>query len=128
MEIKKKKLLGLPSWGLALLAAIVFSIFLIVIASLVGSILPIDENIGEGIAYSLYGVAIAVACFFICKHNPKSVWYVPIIANILGILSAIVEPSFWISDLWILIGFGWILSIVASIIGRIVGQKRYELS
>jgi hypothetical protein len=123
METTEKKLPGLPSWLLALLTAFVFSILLIVIASLLGSILPIDENIGEGIAYVLYGMAIAAACFFICKHDPKSVWYVPIIANISGILSAVVEPSFWVTDLWILIGIGWILSIIAAIVGSVLGQK-----
>jgi hypothetical protein len=121
--MKENKLLRLPSWGLALLTAFVFSILLILIASLLGSILPIDENIGEGIAYILYGAAIAVACYFICRYNPKSVWYVPIIANISGILSAIVEPNFWITDLWIFMGIGWVLSIIGAIVGKIVGQR-----
>lgn len=123
MEIEKKKLLGLPSWGLALLIAFVSIILLILIASLLGPILPIDKNISEGIGYILYGIIVAIACFFICKHDPKSVWYVPIIANIPGIFSAIVEPNFWITDLWIFIGIGWVLSMIASIIGRVVGHR-----
>src|SRR4030066_1824233 len=117
MGTKEKKLLGMPSWGLALLTAFVTSILLIVIASLLGSILPIAENISEGIAYIVFNILVAAACFFICKHDPKSVWYVPIIANIPGIFSAIVEPNFWITDLWIFIGIGWVLSVVASILG-----------
>lgn len=127
MAIKEKKLLGLPSWALALLTAIVCSVLLIVVASLLGSVLPIDENIGEAIAYIFYGFTIAAACFLICKHDPKSFWYVPIIANIPGILSAIIEPNFWITDLWILICSGWVLSIIASIIGSVLGQKNRKL-
>ena len=107
MEIKKKRLLGLPSWGLALLAGFLSFIFLFIFAALLGSILPIDEDISEGIAYVLLGIIIAASCYFICKHNPKSVWYVPIIANIFGIFAAIVEPNFWITYLWILI-CGWL--------------------
>ncbi|OGU84683.1 MAG: hypothetical protein A2W11_07675 [Ignavibacteria bacterium RBG_16_35_7] len=128
MGTKEKKLLGMPSWGLALLTAFVTSILLIVIASLLGSILPIDENISEGIAYIVFNILVAAACFFICKHDPKSVWYVPIIANIPGIFSAIVEPNFWITDLWIFIGIGWVLSVVASILGAIVGRRSVSLT
>ncbi len=128
MEIKKQKLLGLPSWGLALLTAFVSIILLILIASLLGPILPIDKNLSEDIGYIIYGIIVAIACFFICKHNPKSVWYVPIIANIFGIFAAIVEPNFWITYLWILICGGWVLSIIASILGRVVGQRGYEIS
>jgi hypothetical protein len=126
VEIKEKKLLGLPSWGLALLTAFVSIILLFLLSSLLGSILPFDKNVGEGIGYIFYGIIVAIACFFICKHDPKSVWYVPIIANIPGIFSAIVESNFWITDLWIFICSGWILSIIASFIGRTVGQRSVQ--
>lgn len=123
MEIKEKKLLGLPSWGLALLTAFGSIILLILIASLLGPILPIDKNISEGIAYIFYGIIVAIACFLICKHDPQSVWYVPIIANIPGIFSAIVEPNFWTTELWIFICSGWVLSVIAAITGKIAGQR-----
>ncbi len=123
MTTKKQKLLfGLPSWGLALLAGFLSFFLLFFFAALLGSILPIDKDIGEEIAYVLLGIIIAAACYFICKNNPKSVWYVPIIANIFGIFAAIVEPNFWITDLWILICSGWILSVVTAIIGAKRGQ------
>ena len=123
MEIKEKKLLGLPSWGLSLLTAFVSLIFLFFFSALLGVIPQIDKNISEGIAYIVFNIIVAAACFFICKHNPKSVWYVPIICNAVGIISAIVEPNFWITDLWIFICSGWVLSIIAAIVGRIVGQR-----
>ena len=123
MERKEKKLLGLPSWGLALLTAFVSLIFLFGSAALLGPLLPIDKNISEGIAYIVFNILVAAACFFICKHNPKSVWYVPIICNAVGILSAIVEPNFWITDLWIFICSGWVLSIIGATIGAVVGHR-----
>jgi len=123
MEIKEKKLLGLPSWGLALLTAFLSIIFLMGSAALLGPLLPIDKNISEGIAYVVFNVLVAAACFFICKHNPNSVWYVPIICNAVGIISAIVEPNFWITDLWIFICGGWVLSIIGATIGAVVGHR-----
>ncbi|MFZ1290580.1 MAG: hypothetical protein WAR79_10845 [Melioribacteraceae bacterium] len=123
METQEKKLLGLPSWGLALLTAFVSLIFLFFFSALLDSILPIDKNISEGIAYIVFNVLVAMACFFICKHNPNSVWYVPIICNAGGILSAIIEPNFWITDLWIFICGGWVLSLIAAIVGKIAGKR-----
>ena len=123
MEIKEKKLLGLPSWGLALLTAFSSIIFLFGAAALLGSILPIDKNISEGIVYIVFNIIVAAACFFICKYNPNSVWYAPMICNAVGIISAIVEPNFWITNLWIFICSGWLLSIIAAIAGRTIGKR-----
>jgi uncharacterized membrane protein YvlD (DUF360 family) len=41
----------------------------------------------------------------------------------IGIISAIIEPNFWISSLWMFICGGWVLSIIASIIGYYIGRK-----
>lgn len=122
METKEKKLLGLSSWVLALLTAFLSLFFSFFFTDLLGPILTIDKDISEVIAYILLGIIIAAACYFICRHNPKSVCYVPIIANIPGIIAAIVEPNFWITYLWILICGGWVLSVIAAIIGAKLGQ------
>ena len=127
MKTKEKKyLFGIPSWGLSLLTALLSTIILIFVASLLGYIGPkmrIDENIGEGIAYIICDIIIAIACFFICRHNPKSIWYVPILCNTMGIISAIVEPNFWITSLWIVICGGWVLSLIGAISGAMVGNR-----
>ena len=120
---EQKSLFGIPSWGLSLLTAVLSGIILLFLASLLGSISKIDENISEGIAYIIYDIIIAIACFFICRHNPKSIWYVPILCNTMGIISAIVEPNFWITSLWIVMCGGWILSLIGAIIGAMVGQR-----
>jgi hypothetical protein len=120
---EQKSLFGIPSWGLSILTAISSTIILFFLASLLPYITKIPENITEGIAYIIYDIIIAIACFFICRHNPKSIWYVPILSNTVGIISAIVEPNFWITGLWILICGGWVLSLIGSIIGTMVGKR-----
>ena len=123
MKSKKQKcLLGLPSWGLSLLVAISAIIILVLLIYLLSLIFK-NENIAEGIAYVIYDIIIAAACFFICRNNPKSIWYVPILCNTMGIISAIVEPNFWITSLWILICSGWLLSVGSAISGAIIGKR-----
>ena len=79
---------------------------------------------GEAIPYILYGIVVAVCCYFIVKKNPNSIWYVPFICNVIGIIAAIVEPNFWIStSMWIPMCGGLVLSIIASIIGARKGRK-----
>jgi len=122
--IKKRKFLfGIPSWGLSLITSLLSLIFLMFFASILGSYSQLDENISEGIAYISYNILIAIACFYICRNNPKSFWYVPILCNTMGIISAIVEPNFWITPLWIVICGGWILSIIGAISGAKVGKR-----
>jgi hypothetical protein len=113
-----------PSALLAIFSFVVANIVLFGIGEGLGSFIKIKGDIGEAIPYILYDLVIAFCCYFIVKQNPKSIWYVPIICNVLGIISAIVEPTFWISALWIVIGSGWVLSIIVSIIGARAGKRK----
>ncbi|MCW8810734.1 MAG: hypothetical protein OQJ93_13220 [Ignavibacteriaceae bacterium] len=122
----KKQLFGLPSWGLSLIAGVLITILLIVIGSLLETILGRGGEVGEGIGYIIYAIAIATVCFFICRNDPSSVWYVPILCNVGGIISAFVEPNFWITSMWIFICSGWILSVISAIIGAILGKKSFN--
>jgi hypothetical protein len=112
-----------PSAALAIMTAVGATILLFAIGEGLGSFIKIKGDIGEAIPYFLYDIVIAFCCYFIVKQNPRSIWYVPIICNILGIISAIIEPSFWKTALWIVIGSGWVLSIITSIIGAQIGEK-----
>jgi len=120
---KQKAVFGIPIWGLSLITAAISLVFLFLLAALLSLIPRISEDIGELIAYASYGILIATACFFICRHNPKSIWYVPILCNTMGIISAIVEPNFWISALWIVMCSGWILSIIGAVGGALFGKR-----
>ena len=120
---KQKAVFGIPSWGLSLITAALSLVFLFLLAALLSLIPKMGEDIGELIAYVSYDVLIATSCFFICRHNPKSIWYVPILCNTMGIISAIVEPNFWITSLWIVICGGWILSLIGAISGAFIGRR-----
>jgi hypothetical protein len=123
--VKKSFLASLPSGVSALLSLIVFTVVSFVVGDLLNSFDP-----GSAIAYSLSGLLSATACFFIIKQNPKSIWYVPLIVNALFIFSAIVEPNFWKPPpdnlpgipMWIPVCSGWVLSIIASILGARMGK------
>jgi len=121
--MEHKYLFGVPSWVSSILVATLSLILLIIFNSVLNSIIGIDKNISEGISYIIYGLIIGLACFFICKSDPKSIWYVPLLSNVGGTITAIVEPSFWITPLWIYISIGWILSLIGSIMGTREGKR-----
>jgi hypothetical protein len=101
------------------------TIALMVVGDILTAIFMIPaSDIGDLVFYILYNLIIAGGCFYICWQNPKSVWYVPVLCNIIGIISAIIEPNFWISSLWIVICSGWLLSLISSITGAQFGRKK----
>jgi len=112
---KKSFLAGIPSWALALITAFLSFFLLFLIA----------YPFGEVIGYISYDIVIVISCFFICKMNPNSIWYVPFICNIVGIMAAFGEENFyWISTLLIVICGGWVLSLIVSIIGARIGKRK----
>jgi len=119
--MKSKGIMSWPSWSLSLLTLIVTTIALFIISEV---FLRGREN-GNAVTIIttvIYVLAIVVCCFFIVKKNLSSFWYVPLICNALTIITAFSE-DFWKGPDWIFICSGWVLSIVASIIGAIVGKR-----
>jgi O-antigen/teichoic acid export membrane protein len=92
-----------------------------------------DEKKSEMLGYTIitgifYVAVIVVACYFICRSHPRSVWYTPVICNtlviIMGITGAMDNPNFWRNSTTWLFFIGCILlSIIAAIIGARIGQK-----
>ena len=125
MKSKKKWVFmkGVPSSLQAFLLALIAMVLLFILAGLLGAIPFFAENSGESAAYIVHAIIIATGCYFICRKNPKSIWYVPIIANVMAIISAIVEPNFWITSLGIFLGISIVLSILTSIFGALQGKK-----
>ena len=121
---KKSILKGIPSWGLALLTVVVAFVILMVVGQIIASIFKIPEEKGELVFYIFYNLIIAIGCFLICKQNPKSILYVPLLCNVIGILAAIVEPTFWKSGLWIVICSGWAVSLGTALAGYYLGKKK----
>ena len=114
---------NIPSWVQSILWVIISTLILFGIGEGVGNIFKINENISGAIPYILFDILIAVGCFYIIKWNPKSIWYVLLICNAVGILAAIIEPTFWRTSLWMLYCGGWVLSIIASYLGARAGKK-----
>ena len=102
--------------------SIVWSICTMFISTLI--LFSIGEGAGNGTAgYVIADLLIALACFYIVKQNPASIWYAPVLSNGLGIIAAFAEPNFWITSLWILNAIGWGLSIGASVVGAVKGKR-----
>ena len=115
---RKSFLAGIPSWALALIA--MFIIFMALMG--IGESIKTETIAAEVLVYIIWGIVNAVCCFFIVRQNSKSVWYVPLIINVIFIIPAFVE-SMKISD-WIAICGILALSLIASIIGARIGRRK----
>lgn len=124
---KRSFLYGIPPWGLALLTAFLSMLVLFVSAGVISEVFKVGDS-WEFIAYILYHILITVACFFICRKFPGSIWYVPFLCNLILIISAVVEPTFWTSPMWIVICGGWILSVAGAVAGTIIGKRRFVIN
>lgn len=113
----------LRSLLIAILVAAIATCYLFFSTALFSLLIPIGEKVSVIIAYSVYNLIIAVGCYFLCQKNPDSVWFVPLICNATGIVSAFIDPNFWVTSIWILTVFGWMISLTASIWGYDVGRK-----
>ena len=131
MKTNKRKsfLAAIRSMGLALIILVVSTWFLIGV---------FYEMLGEKIKYEhpdiwlsqywdiivliLYILIITVACFYLVKKNPISIWFVPLICNAYGIVNSIVDTAFWKDSHGIILCLGLVISIVASIIGARIGK------
>jgi hypothetical protein len=107
----------------ALMVGFVSPIVLIVLGDLFGT--P-GRNFspGENVAFALYALLVAGACFVICRRHPRSGWYVPFICNTAGIVAACIEPNFWRTRMWIPFVAVWILSAAATLAGICLGRSR----
>jgi hypothetical protein len=113
---RKSRFIPVPSWVLSLLAAILAAIIL-------GMINGMDLSVSDNIKYGIWGSLIAAACFFICWNDPKSVWYVPLLCNILNLLPALFDESFWTTSFGLIIFLGLGLSVITAILGAKTGQR-----
>jgi hypothetical protein len=93
MEAKRRKslLTGIPSWGLALLTLVLAFPILMIVVQIIAMIFKIPEDIAEWIFYIPYNLIIALGCYYTCRQYPKSILYVPVLCNIVGISSALLK-------------------------------------
>lgn len=122
-DLKRFWAAELKSLIAALFIAIIATSFQILASGIFGLLIPVGAKVSQIIAYLVYILVISPACYFLCFKNPSSIWFVPFICNVTGIVSAIVEPGFWTSSIWIIVVFGWAVSLSASIWGHDAGIK-----
>ena len=115
---------GMASLGWA---SVVLLITTFVFLFAIGESITVGKGIVGFMVYFLiaYYIVLAVSCFLIVKKNPKSFWFVPLVCNALTIVGAITDSSFW-KDKELIVVFcsALVLSIIASIIGALVGRRR----
>lgn len=107
----------------AVFVAIMSTCFLILASAIFGLLIPVGEKASAIIAYLIYDLSVAGGCYYLCLKNPDSIWFVPVICNVTGIVSAFTETNFWHDMMWILILFGWMISLIASIWGHDTGTR-----
>jgi large-conductance mechanosensitive channel len=120
-KVKKSFLSTTPSAVLAILTIVGATILVYGIGVGLGSegLDILKDSEVEVSGYIIYCLIIAACCFLIVKQNPRSIWYVPIICNLITIIPAIFATGFWG-----IICSGWVLSIIASIIGALMGKRK----
>jgi mannose/fructose/N-acetylgalactosamine-specific phosphotransferase system component IID len=135
MKTNKRKsfFAAIRSMGLALIILAVSTWFIIgVFYEMLGGKIKYEHpdiwlsQYWNTIVLGLYILIIAVACFYLVRKNPKSIWFVPLICNaycIVGIVYAIVENAFWTESDGIILCFGLVLSITTSILGARIGKR-----
>ena len=118
---KKSIVTGIPAWALSLMTAFISLIILFVLAGLLENVGRLGENT-ELPGYLGSSVFILISCYFICRKNPKSFWYVPVICNLPTIISACVEKVD-LSPIWILVFSCWLISVFVAILGARIGKR-----
>lgn len=111
-------------WALmvAFTALILFFLLVeLVLAPLLGM------QLGEIVGYLLYGLMLGISGFIICKHDPKSVWYVILVLNIFTLLTVLGEYRTIAGTLGILNGIALLLSIIGVVLGARTGKKQLKL-
>jgi len=111
-KAKTSRMVKIPAWALSLMTFFA-TIGLFVLVDYIPFPGSISTEIG---AVIIYVVFLTVACFFICKTHPKSIWYTPLICNALVIFLVILDRDIWVRIILISM-------IVLSVAGAIVGAK-----
>ena len=103
----------IPAWALSLFAAFLSAVVIGVL----------NNYIDVPLTYFIWSLLLVTASFLICILHPMKVWIVPSLCNILVILPAACDSSFWTTSFGIIIGTGVVLSFVMAHLGAMIGKK-----
>jgi len=104
----------IPAWGLSLIAAFLAAILISIL----------KNYVDEPVTYIIWSLTLVVTSFLICILHPKAVWLVPLLCNILVILPAACDNTFWTTSFGIILGSGVVLSVIMAHLGALFGKRR----
>lgn len=110
----KERIRWVPAWALSLFVALISAV----------AVGILKNYIDEPLTYIIWSLLLVTGSFLICIIHPMRVWIVPLLCNILVILPAACDNSFWTTSFGIIIGIGVVLSFVMAHIGAMIGRKR----
>jgi len=121
-RVKKSPFAGIPAWALSILTLVALIIPIVFLEDPKSTELSTFQIIG----YIFCVIFLTVACFFIFRLHPKSVWYTPVICNVIGIVAIIVYFFTDLSDLseLVLWGSSLVLSVIGAMVGAMIGRRR----
>lgn len=125
---KKSRLTRIPAWAMSLMILFILIALMIILNDPKSTDLSTIQIIG----WIFYLVFVTIACFFICRTHPKSVWYTPLICNTVGIIGLIANLTLTIaltnydtaSSEWIILVSSFVLSVTGAIVGARIGRRR----
>ena len=118
---KKSRLAEIPAWAMSLLTLII----LIALVFILKSFQLLEYNAIEIGFYIFYVIFLPIACFIICKTHPNSVWYTPVICNVVFLLVVIFYPyTNPDTSVLIIMGSVFVLSVLGAIVGARIGQPK----
>ena len=108
-----ERIAWVPAWGLSLFAALLSAV----------AINILKDYIDVPLIYIVWSLMLVMASFLICIVHPVHVWKVPFLCNILVILPAACDDSFWNSSFGIIIGSEVVLSVIMSHLGALIRRR-----
>lgn len=81
------------------------------------------EKMSGSFGFFIYSIVNAICCFFIVKYKPISILFVPLIINAFLLIMAFFNTAFWMDPWWAPVAGGWVMCLLASIIGVLVRKR-----
>ena len=81
------------------------------------------ELMNNSLSFFIVSLVNAIFCFFIVKHNPLSILFVPLVINAFILMMAFFNAAFWLDPWWVPVVTGYVVCMMASIIGVLMRKK-----
>lgn len=122
--MKTKKAISFSAVAKSLVLALiaVLAEVIVYITVIIEGIVQPEVMVGS-LGLFMVSVLNAFFCFFIVKHNPISILFVPLIINVFIMVMAFFNTANWLDSWWVPVASGWVLCLMASIIGLLIRKR-----